>query len=56
MSSAIAVKLNIAFAATGDAKSRKPGRILKIVVAQIAGRGVWVYELTRPKRPLSGKP
>ena len=56
MSKAIAVRLKIAFAATGDAKSKKPGRILKIVVAQMAYKGVCVYELTRPKSPRSGRP
>ena len=40
MSSAIAVSEKIAFAATGEAKSSKPGRILKMVVSQITRRGV----------------
>ena len=42
-SSAIAVSENIAFAATGEAKSSKPGRMLKRVVSQMARRGVWVH-------------
>jgi len=36
----MAVAEKIAFAAMGLAKSRRPGRILKSVVAQMAGRGV----------------
>lgn len=42
-SSAIAVSENMAFAATGEAKSSKPGRMLKRVVSQMARRGVWVH-------------
>jgi len=42
MSSAIAVREKMAFAATGDAKSSRPGRMLKMVVSQIARKGVWV--------------
>lgn len=56
ISSAIAVNEKIAFAATGLAKSSKPGSTLKIVVAQIARRGVCVLVLTRPSRPPSGSP
>ena len=42
-SSAIAVSENMAFAATGEAKSSKPGRMLKRVASQMARRGVWVH-------------
>ena len=56
ISNAMAVSEKMAFAATGLAKSSKPGRMLKIVVAQMAGRGVCVYVLTRPSRPRSGSP
>ena len=43
MSRAMAVSENIAFAATGEANPNKPGRILKIVVPQIARSGVCVH-------------
>lgn len=48
-SSAIAVNEKIAFAATGLARSRSPGRMLMIVVNQIARKGVCVHRLTFPK-------
>ena len=56
ISSAIAVSENTAFAATGEAKSSKPGRMLIKVVSQMARSGVWVHLETWPKYPLSGKP
>lgn len=56
MSRAMAVSEKMALAATGLAKSSKPGRMLKRVVAQIACIGVWVSLLTRPKYPRSGRP
>ena len=43
MSSAMAVSEKIAFAATGEAKPKRPGRMLKIVVPQMARRGVCVH-------------
>lgn len=49
MSRTTAVNEKIAFAATGEAKSRKPGRILKMVVSQMARSGVWVHLETWPK-------
>lgn len=42
ISNAIAVNENIAFAATGLAKSSRPGKMLKSVVAQMAFMGVRV--------------
>jgi len=39
----MAVSEKIALAATGDAKSSRPGRMLKIVVSQMARSGVWVH-------------
>jgi hypothetical protein len=56
ISNAIAVSENIAFAATGLAKSSKPGRMLNSVVPQIAFIGVRVEGWMRPKKPLSGRP
>lgn len=49
ISRAIAVSENMAFAATGEAKSSKPGRMLSKVVSQMARRGVWVHLDTWPK-------
>lgn len=46
----------MALAATGDAKSRRPGRMLTIVVNQIARKGVDVHRDIWPKKPQSGKP
>ena len=48
-SNAIAVIANIAFDATGLARSSRPGRTLSSVVNQIARSGVRVRVLTRPK-------
>jgi len=42
----MAVSAKMAFAATGDARSSKPGRIEKRVVNQIARRGVLVEPAT----------
>lgn len=55
-SSAIAVSAKIALAATGLARSRRPGRIENTVVNQIARSGVVVNRLTCPKYPPSGRP
>ena len=49
ISSATAVSENMAFAATGEAKSSKPGRMLRRVVREMARRGVWVDLETWPK-------
>ena len=48
-SSAIAVAEKMALAATGLARSNKPGRMLNIVVAQIAPKGVCVKGFISPK-------
>lgn len=56
MSNAMAVSEKIALAATGLAKSRRPGKMLRMVVNQTAGKGVCVFFVIRPKRPRSGKP
>ena len=42
MSRAMAVSEKIAFTATGEARPNKPGKMLKIVVNQMARRGVCV--------------
>ncbi|PSR79929.1 hypothetical protein PHLCEN_2v6830 [Hermanssonia centrifuga] len=52
----MAVIAKIALAATGLARSSKPGRILNRVVNQIARMGVLVRVLTWPKYPRSGRP
>jgi len=52
----MAVSENIAVAATGEAKFKRPGRMLKSVVNQMARRGVCVHLEMYPKYPLSGKP
>lgn len=55
-SNAIAVIAKIAFAATGLARSSRPGSTLNSVVNQIARIGVFVVLFTRPKYPRSGRP
>lgn len=46
MSSAMAVSEKMAFAATGEAKSSRPGRMLSMVVSQMARSGVLVHSET----------
>jgi len=48
-SSAMAVSAKMAFAAIGLARSKRPGKMLRIVVNQMAGRGVSVDLLIVPK-------
>lgn len=45
----MAVKEKIALAATGEARSRRPGRMETKVVSQIARKGVWVLLSFLPK-------
>ena len=54
-SSAIAVSEKIAFAAMGEARSRRPGMKETRVQIQIALKGM-PYLLLRPKKPASGRP
>jgi len=52
----MAVREKIAFAATGLAKSSRPGRMLNSVVAHMARIGVLVQLFMCPKYPRSGRP
>lgn len=51
-----AVSAKIAAAATGLARSSKPGRMERKTVSQTALRGVLVMVDMCPKNPLSGNP
>jgi len=52
----MAVKEKIAFAAIGDARSSRPGRMATMVLRAIARRGVPVMVELWPKNPQSGNP
>lgn len=52
----MAVREKIAPAATGLARSNKPGRMLANVESQTARSGVSVLLLFLPKKPPSGRP
>lgn len=52
----MAVRENMALAAMGLARSRRPGRTLTKVVNQIARKGVRVFFEFLPKKPPSGRP